>query len=314
MPDPRPTPSPLDYASRGTRVPKAPLGRPALLILGLSLTLGGLCLGTFALLPRDGQQVLGAQGGLRQISILRSGIDDALPLLLPAGFALLLVGGIVLLYRRRIALGTFALLGAIFASIFSLAVGVLGHLAHWRLFGQVTASDGQRYCFIDSSFLQGQTMAIARMKSAGLLYVTMDVLGTTNGDSPRSYLLVVRPAPVTAGEYGDLRATADGLVVGLRYENECYMVYDITSNTFHGHGDVERLSPFLLLDENSALHAPDEAGILKAIGRAAGNAPGPPDEAVLRRALDHPNPAVRQSADTILKAMKRQGAQPSTQP
>jgi len=145
-------------------------------------------------------------------------------------------------------------------------------------------------------------MAIARAKSAGRFYRTLDVLGSTNGDSPRSYLLIVRPTPPKPINYGALYSTPDHrLLLGLRYGNACYLAYDTANQRFFGHGDIEKLSPFLLIDDKTPLHAPDEATILEAIANP--NTMGIPTRSSLTSALTHPNPAVRQSSANILKAM-----------
>lgn len=301
MTDPAPTPAILNYPSPGTCSPQRPLGRTVVRTIALLCIFGLLFLGIFAFVPRS--STTRNSDGTLIVSILQPALDDLLCWLLPAGFLLLLVTAILLLARRRFRLGSLFLLTTICVSFWAMLAGGVRHLARWTICDQVTAPNGTQYCFIDSSFLQGQTMAIARIKSTNWLYMTLEAYGTTNGDSPRSYLLVVRPAPPKPVSYGALHLANQGrLLVGLRYDNRCFLAYDIPNKQFFGHGDIEKLSPFLLLDDKSPPHAPDEADIVKTM-RIPGSM-GLPTREPLTDALTHPNPAVRQAADKMLKAMK----------
>ena len=213
-------------------------------VVGIALSVlcafGMLCLIAYALLPwhiefRD------SQGTLTQVSILNR---DTLFLV---GFFILVATSVVLFVRQPLV-GTCLLVVTLLASASSFVTGGGKGLAPWTIYDQITASDGNEYCFIDSSFLQGQEMAIGRIQSSGLLYHTLDVLGTTNGDSPRSFLRVTLPTPSKPVPYGALYATPTGLLVGIRCGCDCYMVYDIPNNRFYGHGDVEGISTNLLMD------------------------------------------------------------------
>jgi hypothetical protein len=213
-------------------------------VVGIALSVlcafGMLCLIAYALLPWH-TEFRDYHGMLTQVSIL-----DRDSLFLVGVF--ILVASIVVLFVRQPLVGTCLLVVTLLASAFSFMTGSVKNLAPWTIYDHVIASDGNEYCFIDSSFLQGQEMAIGRVQSSGPLYHTLDVLGTTSGDAPRSFLRVTLPTPSKPVPYGALYATPTGLLVGIRCGRDCYMVYDIPNNRFYGHGDVEELSTNLLVD------------------------------------------------------------------
>ena len=125
---------------------------------------------------------------------------------------------------------------------------IFKNLAPWTTHGQITTDDGTTFVFCDSSFLQGQTMAIAEISSKDNLKTTFRVLVDNNGDSPRSWASVVRPERST-DEYGQLYLK-DDFLIGVRYENKCYLAYDLKNNKAYGHGEIELLSPFVCLSAN----------------------------------------------------------------
>lgn len=191
--------------------------------------------------------------------------------------------------------------------------GIATNIGGWTCHGMVTTG-GQTYAFLDSSFLQGQTMALGRRRAINLFWTEWDMLGENNGDSPRSYALVVRTNQAVDG-YGQLYLTPDNCLVGIRYENNAYLYYDISADRFIGHGPIEELSPFVLLDTTTAPCAGDIEATVKWIGEAARGSEnerippkvalvraGVPRQSVLEAALAHPNPAVRDAAAKMLEA------------
>lgn len=139
---------------------------------------------------------------------------------------------------------------------YSLLSRVFSNLAPWTTHAEVTLSDGATYVFLDTSFLQGQTMAIGRVQQEGLLTRTFEELVSNNGDSPRSWCSVVRPSDSSEG-YGQLYAGRGGVLVGVRHDNRCYLAFDVPSKIAYGHEDVEKLSPFVCLREGDDLQAAD---------------------------------------------------------
>lgn len=91
-------------------------------------------------------------------------------------------------------------------------------------------------------------MAIAEILSQNNLKTTYRVLVHNNGDSPRSWASVVRPDR-SIDEYGQLYLK-DGLLIGVRFNNECYLAYDLYNKKAYGSGEIELLSPFVCLSPN----------------------------------------------------------------
>jgi hypothetical protein len=132
---------------------------------------------------------------------------------------------------------------------------VVSNLGPWTTHGEITTEDGRTFVFCDSSFLQGQVMAIAEIVAKDSLKTTYRVLVDNNGDSPRSWASVVRPAGAL-DEYGQLYLN-NGLLIGVRYDNKCFLAYDIAKSKPYGHGDVELLSPFVCLSASDVLNEVD---------------------------------------------------------
>ena len=174
----------------------------------------------------------------------------------------------------------------------------------WETCGQLRAANGKRYCFMDFSFMQGQTMALAEEIRDNRLWRSVRVLGTTNGDHPRHWASVIRPGGISGeDEYGQLYWTDDGKLVGIRYEHKCYMVYDSVSGEFHGADSVEGTSPFVCIGEQGDLFEPDVAAVVGEIKSKKPGRPGyPPRQAVLD-GLKSPNQGIREAAEEILRAM-----------
>lgn len=121
----------------------------------------------------------------------------------------------------------------------------VSNLGPWITYGQVVVDDGKTFVFCDSCFLQGQHIAIAEVSERGMFETTYKVLVDTNGDSPRSWASIVRPEG-SSDEYGQLYLK-NGYLLGVRYENRCYLAYKLENETAYGHGDIESISPFVCL-------------------------------------------------------------------
>ncbi len=196
--------------------------------------------------------------------------------------------------RAAVAVGV-AVLGPVAA-----VVSFVREPAPWRIYGEARAEDGTTYCFAESSFLQGQMLILARVRTETVFTRTLDPLTTTNGDIPRSYLRIVRPAGCTDG-YGQVRLTESGWVLGLRSDNRCFFAYDRNTGQVHGNTAVEQLSPFLALTDTDELHEPDVASIASAMAKSQRGALTPE---ALREALGHTNPHVREAAAQLLTNAK----------
>ena len=171
-------------------------------------------------------------------------------------------------------------------------------LAPWTVCSTCRGPDGQDYTFMDSSFLQGQTLALGRATADSLLYKNFDILGDTNGDSPRSYALMVRPTDKVRTTYGQLHLSDTGTLLGIRNFNRCYFAYDFSTKRFLGHGDIEGVSPFLLVEPGSRLYRVDVETLLE---KPDVQPIGLPSKQVLLDATGHTHPEVRQVAAQLLK-------------
>lgn len=172
----------------------------------------------------------------------------------------------------------------------------------WTIYGRIAQPDGGDFVFCDSSFLQGQTMALGRIESESAFGTKIRAFGSTNGDSPRSWASVVRPADPMGG-YGQLYLTHDQRLVGVRFENHSYLVFDLANDRFVGREDIEAISPFLCLDADDRLHEPDVEAVRQAIRTTEPGSNGRPHREALEAGLDHPNPAVRALAAEWLELM-----------
>ncbi len=168
--------------------------------------------------------------------------------------------------------------------------------APWTYYGTVTDMNKTVYYFLDSSFLQGQTMVIGRLKRRSLFLDRFDVLAETNGDSPRRYLHIVRPDK-TQDSYGQLYLTRKNWLVAMRYDNKMYMAYDLNSGKPYVRDDVMALSPFIMIDPDTPLNNNDRRQILE-IG--AGEEVGQPRKETIVQALTNENPGVRDLAKKLL--------------
>ncbi len=178
----------------------------------------------------------------------------------------------------------------------SCAKSVVTNLGPWTQYGVVSDSTGNVYQFLDSSFLQGQLMAIGRLDERSWFLDQYKVLSSTFGDSPRMHLQIVRPN-TAQDTYGQLCLTEDNWLVGLRIGNQMYMAFDLDSQKSYVWDDVMVLSPFLLLGPETILHEGD-CQRLRNIGM--GRDIGQPHPDVVKEALDDQNPGIRALAEQLL--------------
>jgi hypothetical protein len=170
----------------------------------------------------------------------------------------------------------------------------------WTCHGSVKDSAGNIYWFLDQSFLQGQTMAIGRLRKTNIFMDEFEVLVATNGDSPQNYLHITRPDGSPEG-YGQLYLSKDNWLVGVRCENLMFLAYDLNSKKPFAGDHVETLSPFLLIEENTALN-PVDCTQIQQVG--IGERVGQPREETIQAAFNHANPEVRAFAKKLLDGKK----------
>lgn len=238
-----------------------------------------------------------SEGEYTRAALLKPGIETVIWCL--GGFCALVMLVLSGVCWNRGFLGLWALCLAVGLLAFPIAAGyrVVAGLAPWTVCSTLLGPDGETYAFLDSSFMQGQTMALGKVAADGIIYRNFDILGHTNGDCPRSYALIVRPTNKVRTTYGQLHLTSSGTLLGLRYANKCFFAYDFVTNQFAGHGDVESISPFSLVDANSRLHDPD----VKPLFKNPDDQPiGLLKKQVLLDAMNHANVEVRRVAKQLL--------------
>lgn len=213
----------------------------------------------------------------------------------------LLIFGFLSFRWRAIRFPAIAFVLAVFAFPCAGINHLVSNLGPWTMCDRVEDEEGNSYVFCDSSFLQGQVMALTRVEQENIWITKVRILGTTNGDSPRSWASVVRPANAQ-DDYGQLYLTEANKLVGIRFDNRCYLVYDLNERKFLGHGDVEQISPFICIGAADELHYADVRAIERVISKSTQTS-GYPRKRSLLSALSHPNPKVRLVAEDFLKRL-----------
>jgi hypothetical protein len=170
----------------------------------------------------------------------------------------------------------------------SLARATVANLAPWETMGSTQDQFGNQYCFLESSFLQGQLLALAHHRTHSFFKDEYEVLATTNGDSPRNYLNIVRPANVLNG-YGTVQISKNTWLIGLRDDNQMYLAYNLTTKSAYAGPRIYTLSPFLLIDDQTAMNQTDVQQVLKL---GVGNGTGQPRLRPIIADSRHPNPNV----------------------
>jgi len=178
----------------------------------------------------------------------------------------------------------------------SIARATFANLAPWQTMGSTQDQAGNQYYFLESSFLQGQLLALARHRSHSFLRDEYEVLATTNGDSPRSYLNVVRPADLPNG-YGQVLISKDEWLVGLRYDNQMYLAYNLNSRSRYVGPRLYTLSPFLLIDSSSEMNRLDVEQVLNS---GIGSGVGQPRLKSILAELNSTNPVVASLAQAMV--------------
>jgi len=179
----------------------------------------------------------------------------------------------------------------------SLARATFANLAPWETMGSTKDNVGNEYYFLESAFLQGDTMALARQRSHSFFKDEYEVLATTNGDSPRHFLLIVRPAKEPNG-YGQILISNNTWLVGLRYDNQMYLAYNLNSRTAFARARIYTLSPFLLIDDHTEMNKTDVEQVLNTgIGSETGQARLKP----ILNELRNTNPVVASAANKMVE-------------
>ncbi len=196
--------------------------------------------------------------------------------------------------------GFFVTLGLFFSPCMGFAVNPL----HWRAGPPVLGSDGYAYYFMESSFMQGQTLVLAKQESEGWFADQFRVLVLTNGDEPRTWQSMIRPATDDDEGYHAALISSKEVLFGFRYEDHCFMAFDLMTDTRFGRLSIRKVSPFALLDQESKLHQPDVERLIERVRDGHPDQNGVPTLEQLHEGLNHPNPAVAELAEKLLKLKK----------
>lgn len=201
------------------------------------------------------------------------------------------------------------------AILFGIPPGVSVNYNRWRTHNSVRTADGNTFHFLFKPHGKGARVALATQEDTGILAATYKVFGTAwDGDC----IQVIRPAGASE-TWGQLHITDDGVIVGLTRPGSCCFAYDTRTGVFRGYGyaegdvaDTSRLSPFILIGARTTLEQRDVDWLLMHERKypqehSAGS------EEVLRDALSHPNPQVREIAKTIFDIRAKRLA-PATKP
>jgi hypothetical protein len=273
----------------------------------------GLCLLVFlslAFIPLS--WVTYDQGRAKTIIIVNPLVSRAQLMLALFCFALLLLLGVLGLAIKRFPAPWVALILALVCFPASCGIFVIRNLGPWTTEAEIKSPDNSTYYFMDSSFMQGQTMALAKLKEEAWLTRSMDVVGTTNGDEPRNWASVIRPVGTQDRDYGQLYVSADKTtLIGIRSGFRCFMSYDFQSHHFRGKpvddaGDIKGISPFILIGEKTEMDAEDVKGVVDHIKSHTknNNDNGYPRLNVIEAALDHPNTKVRLLAKELITIIR----------
>lgn len=271
-----------------------------------SLSLYGasvLSLAAWAFVPISwvsyGSELPGSIVSYDTITILTPSLQGFLFWLAAGVAVLLLVGGVVSLRWRVIRWPGIALMLSLVGFPLAGLSHAVSNLGPWTICDRIETNSGDLYAFCDSSFMQGQLMALTRVESENFLVTRLKVLGVTNGDSPRSWASVIRPANPKE-HYGQLYLTDENFLVGIRYGNHCFMAYDISKQYFIGRDEIKEVSPFVCLDAAQSLHQDDVTEVEKARRALSPGDSGYPSDAAIASGREHANPEVRKTAEMLL--------------
>lgn len=236
--------------------------------------------------------LVGPGGRLASITVVSPALTRVIGYALPGSLLAMLVIGIVAFVRRIWAIGVMSLAGLFLLFCAWVVVTVLTAFdAPWLVVDQRRGPDDKQYAYLYYGVLQAQRLVLATESSQDGWHTTYDVLGETNGDSPRSWTAVVRPADCDGGE-GRLLAGPDGWLVGLRYDNHCYFAYQVGTGRYLAHEDVKDISPLILIGPDTKPLDKDVKGILTAGEMVPGKA-GLTVAELRAEAARHPNAKIR---------------------
>lgn len=231
-------------------------------------------------------------GKLVSITVVSPWITEALGYVVTGSLIALLVVGFLAGRRKHVLVAFTSIAGAFLLFCVWVVLTILAAFdAPWLVVDQCRGPDDKQYAYLYYGVLQAQRLVLATESSQDGWQTTYDVLGGTNGDSPRSWTAVVRPADCDGSE-GRLLAGPDGWLVGLRYDNQCYFAYEVGTGRYLAREDVKDISPLILIGPDTKPLDKDVKDIL-AGGEMVPGKSGLTVAELRAQAIKHPNAKIR---------------------
>lgn len=245
-----------------------------------------------------------SSGVLIQLAVIEDHVQRTYAQMWLAGMALVFVPVTMLFAKRRILGGSIC---AIALPLLGLWIGLRAYAPDVvALFPQetITTPAGTQYAYLVGGGLQGHPFALGQFKKSDGRYTTWDILC----EMPIAWEIasygIVRP--VSNSGPRELYLSPGGQLVCLMSSNDCFLIYDLNTNTPYSEESGRSMSawsPFLLIDANAIPDSIDVADINRRI--AAGSQPfrDAPTATALNPDLNHPNPSARAATTQMLRAM-----------
>ncbi len=226
--------------------------------------------------------------------IVRAGVGPA------AGVMMII--GIACMRFRRAGFGYLMIGVALAGFLISSILSFVNNPAPWQVVAKRAAPDGRTYCVLYSGFLQGRTMAFARVESATVGTQTFRILASNYDELPRDWPWVVRP--VGAG-YADFHVSDSGLVIGHLLDYQPHFAYDTNRSCFY----EGELSPFVLIGPETEMDEDYVSALRLGVDDGPKRLPPHhraqiPSRKILSKGLTHPNPTVRELAQELLSVYR----------
>ncbi len=161
---------------------------------------------------------------------------------------------------------------------------------------------------MESSFLQGQTLVLARLEREDCPAAN---LASAGGNKRR--LAAILAGHRSPSDFSRRRRLSrgnftTGLLCGFRYLDHCFFAFDLNHQTRYGRNGIKSVSPFVLIGSDTVLHKPDVERIaLRMKGHVlTGDDNGIPKAEHIQDGLNHPNPEVRAIAKRLMDISQRQ--------
>jgi hypothetical protein len=164
---------------------------------------------------------------------------------------------------------------------------------------RVYARDGTAYELrYEGSGMQDVQMVLYRIGEDGDQRVDVRPM-----DSPRIWVPIVRVDGQRKGDATQLYLAPNGLLLGLKKRNQCYLIYDTVSQKALPVDNS--MSPFVLHDAQSVVYWPDVQYVLENIAAIEQRVDGFPQREILERCKSHPNRSVRKASMEIFNVLNK---------